>query len=143
MLMLLYIKGFPFYTQNNPVIYSGCAYVELLYKNEFVLYALVYLVLYFLAGMLLAGIGAAVSAFASNKYVVLAAPYMVYRIYMEFAKGMKIPDIFRLDFIFSGRVQPLGTATSLVLAAAITIALLTVCTVIFAAGVKRRLENVR
>lgn len=138
---LLWLKKFPFYTKDNPVIHKYCGYVSLLYEGAFDRYVFVFLILFFLSGMILAAMAATVSVYIPNKYVVLAVPYLIYRSYLEFAKAARIPDRMRLDWIFSGRIQPLGVGTSLVLAICIAILLLELCIFIFRAGVKRRLIN--
>lgn len=66
-------------------------------------YVAVMALLMFLAGALAAIFAICVSTVSENKYLVIVSPYLLYRVYVEVCKMIKLPGQFRLDFYLFGR----------------------------------------
>lgn len=95
----------------------------------------------FITGALAAEITLCFSTLTTNKYIVMIMPYLVFEIYQEIAKSIRLDDRYRIDFYFLGK-QNIGN--SYISTTAIYIGIITVILLggylIFSKGLRRKLH---
>lgn len=79
------------------------SYDYLVGENKEIEYAVVMLLIYFMTGALAAIIAMCISAVKTNRYVVMIAPYLIYRVYVEFSKIISLSNKYRVDYYLFGR----------------------------------------
>lgn len=97
--------------------------------------------LLFLSGVAGTAIAMAVSVYLNNAYIVLVAPFLLHRVYIEIAKVFQIPAEFRVDLWFAGMVQPFAIPICLLILSGISLMVVLLCKILFAKCLKWRLEN--
>lgn len=116
------------------VEHAGLPYYSLLSSGDGIQYFFAAWYLLFLTGALWASAAMCVSAFAQDRYVVIASP-------VQFARLLRIPNAVRLDMLLIGRAQWGSEIVSLLLAGTVIALLVTGLTLVFCRRVKGVVQN--
>ena|GEM_PF-2446825 len=116
-------------------------YCSLLSSGGGVPYFAAALYLMFLTGALWASVAMCVSAFTSDPYVVIASPFLISFLQMQFSRLLKLPDTARLELLLCGRAQWGSDSVSLFLIGLVIALIWVGLTFIFYCRVKRRVQD--
>lgn len=142
LLYAIYMKShIDFLNQNaaNPTM-QEMMYAFTLKDKSGVQFVVVMALIMFVFGAVSAVVALCVSTFTDNKYLVVFAPYLVYRGYVELSKIIALPKEWRLDYYLTGRVNIGNNFTEFVLIIIGSLfAIILVGQKLFKKGVRRRL----
>ncbi len=123
------------------VEYAWLPYYSLLASGDGIQYFLAAWYLLFLTGALWASAAMCVSAFAPDRYVVIASPFLLCFLMVQFARLLRIPNAARLDMLLIGRTQWGSEMVSLLLAGTVIALLVAGLTFVFCRRVKGVVQN--
>lgn len=92
----------------------------------------------FLSGMLWAGIATAVSAFASNRYAVVAAPLVAFFTIAQTGRALAMVTPYSLDRLLSMRIIIHSPEITFIIVTSIIILILIVCALVFMKKAERK-----
>lgn len=95
----------------------------------------------FLSGVAGTAIAMGISVYLNNAYIVLIAPFLLLRVYIEIAKAFQIPAELRVDLWFAGMVQPFSIPMCLLILSGASLIIVLLSKILFAKSLKWRLEN--
>lgn len=116
-------------------------YYSLLASGNGITYFFAAWYLLFLTGALYASAAMCVSAFTTDRYVVIASPFLAAFLTVQFARLLKIPDAARLDRLLCGRAQWGSEPVSLLLAGIVIALIVAGLTLVFCRHMKGVLQN--
>lgn len=123
------------------VEHAGLPYYSLLASGDGIPYFFAAWYLLFLTGALWGGAAMCVSAFAPDRYVVIASPFLLCFLMVQFARLLRIPNTARLDMLLIGRAQWGSEVVSLLLAGTVIALFVTGLTFVFCRRVKGVVQN--
>lgn len=121
--------------------HAGLPYYSLLASGGGIPYFFAAWYLLFLTGALWAGAAMCVSAFAPDRYVVIASPFFLCFFMVQFARLLRIPNAARLDMLLIGRAQWGSEIVSLLLAGTVIALLIAGLTFVFCRRMKGAVQN--
>ncbi len=131
----------PLVRPSDLVEHAGLPYDALLASGGGIRYFLAAWYLLFLTGALWASAAMCVSAFAPDRYVVIASPFLLCFLTVQFARLFRIPDAARLDMLLVGRAQWGSEMVSLLLAGTVIALFVAGLTFVFCRRVKGVVQN--
>ena len=132
----------PFFTEDYlDMIFVPDGYEYFLVHDRAIIYYIIMVVLEFLKGAVWASIGMTISAYIRINYVAIFSPLLVSYTYIEMCKALQIPDLWRIDRIFSIQYSYPSTAISLAIVIGTTLTVFLICGCIFSKKIIRSVEN--
>jgi len=121
--------------------HAGLPYDSLLATGDGIQYFFAGWYLLFLNGALWASAAMCVSAFAQDRYVVIASPFLLCFLMVQFARLLRIPNAARLDMLLIGRAQWGSEIVSLLLVGTVIALLVAGLTFVFCRRVRGVVQN--
>lgn len=131
----------PLVRPSDLVEHAGLPYYSLLASDDGIQYFFAAWYLLFLTGALWASAAMCISAFAPDRYVVVASPFLICFLMVQFARLLRIPNAVRLDMLLIGRAQWGPEIVSLLLAGTVIALLVVGLTFVFCQRVKEVVQN--
>lgn len=125
------------------MIWKGMPFGDLVINKKFQLYFLVQVYIAFLSGAFYGVLGMVSSVFIPNRYIAYTAPIIVSYFLVAIYNIFYIPDMFRVDYIFTGMAfSDVNTGTAILWTTFAFIILMTLLWIAFVKKVNWRIRDV-
>jgi hypothetical protein len=104
-------------------------------------YFAVALYLMFITGVLWGAVAMCVSAYVTDKYVVIASPFLIAFVEMQFSRMLKLPNSYRIEWLLTGRSGIGSDNMTLIVCSIFVLLVFAVCTMLFTRRVKGMVKN--